>query len=149
MPADDILAGNKPSGELLSRRRLIQSATIVTDQSGIGAGPTDLTNLTVTFTALANRVYECCTNVTGVIVTASAAFKIEVFLDGVRIGRAGYVQGAAGDVIVTGSPVLSTPSSGSRTYKLVATRDSGTGTLTIAAASGETGVFYAKDIGAA
>lgn len=149
MPADDVLAGNKPSGELLSRRRLRAVATVSTDQSGIGAGPTDITNLAVTFTALPNRVYEICTNVSFVIAGADAGHEIEVFLDGAYIGRAGVTQGSPATFFVVTGSVLSTPSAGSHTWKLVATRFSGTGTLTLTASAGETAIFYVKDIGAA
>lgn len=146
---DDILAGETPSGEKLSRRAIKARAVLLADHSGIGAGPTNINDLSLTFTHLANRVYEICTNLTGTVVTSTSGWEIEVFCDGAYLGRAGIVNGAAGSFgSVTGTVLSIGQTAASHTYTLVATRFTGSGTLTVTATAGETAIFWAKDIGA-
>jgi hypothetical protein len=110
---------------------------------------TDLPGLTITFTAVANRLYELKASVVGY--TSVAGDRIAV---GIKEGSTTLQTGIMGQTLASNGEVvpvylISTFSAGSHTVKLTGRRDSGTGTTTFVAGSTIPAVFTVSDIGPA
>jgi hypothetical protein len=139
----DVSAGQAGPGGVVGYAEVTANQTLITTL-------TDLTSLTVTFTALANRRYR---------ITGKALFLSSVASDVVNFWIA---DGSSVNQNVTGwsSPstsfgvgalvqAIESPSAGSVTYKLRAERASGTGNVTMAAAATYPAFILVEDIGPA
>ncbi len=112
------LAGNLPRG-------IVGEARGTTQQTGITTTPTDLTGMTVTFTAVAGRKYKVSFDVPVLQVTTAANVIIRLLEGGVEVHRRTMtlaVSDQAGMVLVC----MVTPAAGSVTYKLDAQTTAGT-----------------------
>lgn len=122
----------------------IGQATVTANQTGIGGGPTDLTSLTVTFTAVASRRYK----ITGYgrVVQRTSGATAEVF-----------IRNAANTKLQTWSTTLGVdesgmasieitdvPGAGSATYKLSA--GVGAGTMDLTASATQPAFILVEDI---
>lgn len=124
------------------------SSVSVTSSQGSITTITDLTSLTITFTAIASRYYE----IRGMVMVQStvAADRVEV---AITDGSNTYVSAAS--ILTSTANVdqslnvfgLVSPGAGSVTYKLRALRVSGTGTVTMSASATRPALFLIKDIG--
>jgi hypothetical protein len=120
------------------------SATKTTAQNSIGTSATDLSSLTVTFTALAGRKYritgqatfvQAATASTAILYLLASGTQIALSSDAV-VGTFGRTQ----TVIAEHSP-----GAGSVTYKLQASCDSGT--INLSASSTAPSMILVEDIG--
>lgn len=120
------------------------SATRTSNQTGIGTSVTDLTSLTVTFTAVAGRKYRITGQAT-FVQSATASTAILYLLAGAtQIGlSAGEVVGTFGRTQTV--IVEHTPGAGSVTYKLQASCDAGT--MSVSASSTAPCSIIVEDIG--
>jgi hypothetical protein len=112
----------------------------------------DLSNLEVTFTALASRRYKI-TGHAGMASVNNAARWIGLVRKGsTTIGRFGQIIGYDSGNNATGmldGCIVDSPSAGSVTYKLSVERISGTGSATSAAAAENPAFILVEDIGPA
>lgn len=120
---------------------------VTSAQSGIGTSMTDVTNATVTFTAVANRLYRVSAQADMNHATTSENAQLQVILDGTAIATsviaittaAAYNDRMA--VIVT----TFTTTSGSHTVKLQAATKSGT--MTVQNATATPTILLVEDAG--
>lgn len=125
----------------------IGQATRTTAQSSIGTTVTDLTGLSVTFTALANRRYKITGNIS-VQQKGAASLSCQVLItDGSNTILQTSPQNAyAVDAIATCTPILLTTfSAGSQTVKLRASTF--TSTMNTLASSTQPGYLLVEDMG--
>jgi len=124
----------------------VGSATKTTDQGGISTSEVDVAGLSVTFTAVAARIYKVsallrCTY------TASAGVGVVRITDGSNTSLAASVHTHGGSESRTHSLfVVQNPGAGSVTYKVRAV--TGTGTMTAHGSSTAPGIILVEDIGA-
>ena len=106
-------------------------------QSGIGTSATDVTNATVTFAAVANRLYKVTAQADMIHATASENAQIQVLLDGTAIATSVVAITTVGGYNdrfgIIGTTFTTT--SGSHTIKLSASTKSGTMTVNHATAT--------------
>lgn len=130
-------------------RGAVAYAEVTSNQSGFGAGPTDITGLSVTFTAKAGRRYK---------VTGAADFGSIAELDqfnglirtggGTTLGRFGRIRGGnTSDATRMYGSVRVAPGAGSVTYKLSFERSSGSGTGSMSAAADNPAFIHVEDVG--
>jgi hypothetical protein len=87
-------------------------------QSGVGTGGTDLTDLTVTFTAAANRRYIALASVTARQRTAAGLVYLFIVADGNNVGGGLTSVTADGYCSLEATSKVFTPAAGSVTVKL-------------------------------
>jgi len=112
----------------------------------------DLSSLTVTFTALANRRYKITGHAGFAAVNNNARWLGYIRKGSTTIGRFGQIIGYDSGNNATGmldGCVIDSPSAGSVTYKLSAERIAGTGDATSAAAAENPAFILVEDIGPA
>jgi hypothetical protein len=113
----------------------ISHAIATASQTGITTTITDLTSLTVTFTASANRYYLIRGHITAQQNSAATAFEVRV-TDGSNTQIASCDQTViAGQALSTSVAVVVQPAAGSVTYKLRGLTNTGTADLIASAAS--------------
>jgi hypothetical protein len=124
-------------------------AQSVAAQAGIGAGPTDLTSLTVTVTTPASRRIKISSGGLLTYSDGTTGHVVDVFKDGVATNRvfASPRTATAGDPIWMSGYGIDTPSAGAHTYKLVAGRAFGAGTLTVTGSATAPAFILVEDIG--
>jgi hypothetical protein len=122
------------------------------NQTLTGAGPHDITNCSVTFTAVANRRYK----ISGLVQVAGAddnsRWSGRIVEGSTIIQRIGLLEGtdsANADRAVFSGFIVRSPSAGSVTYKLTVARDAGAGNLTAEASVLNPNVILVEDIGPA
>jgi hypothetical protein len=120
------------------------SAT-ATPQGGIAAGPTDLTSLSVTFTAVANRYYRTSIYVADFI-QSGAAGQVYMFLaeNGTAVNRMAF-KANAGDSFGANLQHIGAYTAGSRTHK--ATAGTSGGGLATSGSASEQNYIIVEDIG--
>jgi hypothetical protein len=122
---------------------------VTANQTGIAGAPTDLTNFTVTITVVAGRRLRIEGHAQCLTVTAPAAFFIAVQEGSTVLGRIGIGPGlATGERFDADGSTIITPTAGTHTYKLTATRFGGTGTLSVEHDTTNPGFILVEDIGA-
>jgi hypothetical protein len=119
-------------------------------QSGITTA-VDITGATVTFTAVANRMYEIQAQYDATSTVGLDLVQIQLLID--RVASQTYawsvnVAGAGNDRYGMLQSITRL-TAGSHTIKMQASRVSGTGSITLQNATATPGVFYVKDIGPA
>lgn len=120
-------------------------------QAGIAAGPTDLTSLSVTVTVpYAQHRIRITGQCQGLESAGSTGHAIDILEGATTLGRAGLVEPSAttNRMFVCGSVII-VPTAGSHTYKLTATRYSGTATLTVEASTTNPAWILVEDLGPA
>lgn len=131
---------NRPFG-------LMGRAAITASQAGITT-VTDVTGLSVTFTALANRWYRLSAEVyvsSSVNADVAAISITDASNAQIQSGQA-LCPAGVGTVKLTCSDVINT-TAGSKTYKVRASRASGTGTISIFAAATARATLTVEDLG--
>lgn len=124
----------------------IAYAQVTANQAGITT-ITDLTGLSVTFTAATGRRYK----ITGFALLSSSV-ATDVYRISLTDGSNNLLQLNENVASSTSAPIvmrIDTPSAGSLTYKLRATRQAGTGNVTLNAGPGLPAFILVEDIGAA
>lgn len=126
------------------------AGALATSNQGSITTVVDLTSLTVTFTAVANRIYEITGEVTMASTIATDVVAV-VIADGsnTQVQKRSAAIGIANVGASASASVEVTPSAGSVTYKLRGLRDSGTGTVTAVALANQPNLIRVKDIGPA
>jgi hypothetical protein len=123
-------------------------SAIATSNQGTFTTLVDLTSLTITFTAVANRIYrvtsECTFGATG---AAGDVALIIATGAGTQLQKRGTHAGGAGVGVSISASVDLTPSAGSTTYKAQAQRDSGADTWTAIATSTQPNLIRIDDMG--
>lgn len=122
-------------------------AQVVANQTGITT-VVDLTGLTVTFTAAAGRRYRISMSCKVLSTVVGDAVKVAITdSGGTEIQNAEIINqsGATGQSM--GCAVVLVPGAGSVTYKLRATRTSGTGSVSVLAGATSPAFILAEDIG--
>jgi hypothetical protein len=129
---------------------LVDEATRTSNVGTFTTTPTDLTGLTITWTAVTNRQY---------LIEGQADFTSSVAGDDVAIqittGADSLVQQARATLATVNRPQfihiagVVTPSAGSATYKLKAARSGGTGNITMSASATNYAWMRITDIGPA
>jgi len=123
----------------------------VTSTQGTFTGATDVTNASVTFTAVANRLYKVTAHVDITSSVTGDGAQVQVLVDGTAYATdivAVNIAGTGGDrfiKIITSFTIAA----GSHTVKLQAQRVTGTGNLTIQGATGSPTILIVEDIGPA
>jgi hypothetical protein len=129
---------------------LVAYASRTSNQLISVAGPTDLTDLTVTFMAQANRYYKITGHVPITSVDVDERWLVELRAGSTTIGRIGQIDGtdsSNNDVAVFDASIIHTPSAGNITYKLRAERTAGTGDANFFASSDNPAYILVEDIG--
>lgn len=122
-------------------------AQTTTATTGVTSSETDITGLSVTWTARANRRY-MVTAVCDVIDSGSTSVYVVSLKDGAsQLHRAAHVNGHTGANTVRVHYVNNTSISGSKTWKLTLVRASGAGTLSTTVAAGYPSFLLVQDIG--
>ena len=118
-------------------------------QAGI-TGITDLTGMSVTFTAIANRNYKVSYHIYGIPTVTNACFSVNL-QQGATIKQIANTNGGVATVgTTTGAVFVGTFSAGSVTLKLAGQLTSGsTGSITFQAASVLPWILVVEDIGPA
>lgn len=120
------------------------------NQTGIGAGPADVTSLTVTFTVVAGRRIRLTVLIDQFNFSdATTAFTFDLVKDAGGFGR--LVTASRLNTVDFGSgyaALLDTPSAGSHTYKVTTTRYVGAGTMSIFSTATNVSYLLAEDLGA-
>lgn len=118
-------------------------------QSGVGTSATDITNATVTFTAVANRLYKVTAQADLIHATTVENAQIQVLLDGTVIGTTslGIQTAAAYNDRMAVLATSFTTTSGAHTVKLSASVKSGT--MTVNHATTSPTIFMVEDAGPA
>lgn len=118
-------------------------------QPGI-TGVTDLTGMSVTFTAIANRNYKASYHVYGIPTVTNACYSVNL-QEGATIKQIANVNGGVATVGTTaGAVYVGTFSAGSHTLKLTGQLTTGsTGTINFTAASVLPWILVVEDIGPA
>lgn len=126
----------------------IGSATKSSNQGSITTG-SDVTGLSITFTAVANRKYKISTQ--GMMLSSSAndIFNWIINAGGSDIMLKSFIIPSTSFGVFTGCETVHTPSAGSITYKVRAARNSGSSTGTVVAGSGYEAILIVEDIGPA
>ena len=121
-----------------------QSTTATT---GVTTSETDITGLSVTFTARANRRYRV-TGVVDVIDSGSSSIYVVSLKDGgTQLHRAAHVNGHTGANTVQVLYSNNSSISGSKTWKLTLVRAGGAGTLSTTNASTYPSFLLVEDVG--
>lgn len=110
-------------------------AQVIADQTGIASSITDITSLTVTFTAVANRLYKLSANLIFTQLTSTGTLT-GFFREGsTELGRFFRMNNVVANQInpASGWCYVAAPSAGAHTYKLSASTSAGTVTVTAAA----------------
>jgi len=119
-------------------------AEVTSNQSGIGATPTDLTGLTLTVTVPADRLVRV-SGYTQVFTAGAVYAAVTMLEDGVDIGRVGRTAPGTGESTTVSAFTLVTPSAGSHTYKLQG--ESSSSTFTLEASASLPAWILVEDIG--
>ena len=127
-------------------RGVLGYAEVTADQSGI-TSEVDLTGLSVTVDVASGRRIKVTAKADFFSDTANDRIELRIKQDGTQVQR--DVHQNQSDAETAYTSVVLEPSAGSRTYKLTAVRVSGTGSVTMAAASGRPALILVEDIGAA
>lgn len=111
----------------------------------------DITGLSVTWTAYSNRIYELefVGNVTSSVAADEAFMTITDAANAAIAGTFSDMPGVAGRRYPCVVKARLTGVSGSVTYKVRGSRNTGTGNLQVIAAAGRPAIFWVKDIGPA
>lgn len=130
---------------------VVSTSTITSNQTGIGAGPTDLTGFSATFTAVSGRRYKV--TIKAQIVTGASTVHV-IYLDraGTDIGRFGLVEagtGGAARSMIASAILDSGFTPGTVTYKARCSRYTGSNTADIENSYGANGTFTVEDVGPA
>jgi hypothetical protein len=124
-------------------------AQVTANQTGIGAGPTDLTTLTATVTVVSGRRIKISAGGGQVSYSDTAtAHSVDVLEGATTLGRV-FISpslAAGGFALLSGSIIL-TPTAGAHTYKFTATRYLGTGTMALGAAPTQPAFILVEDVG--
>jgi hypothetical protein len=125
-------------------------AEVTANQTAIGAGPTDLTSLTSMVTVVAGRRLRITGHGQWSYSDTTTGHYVDVLEDGVGIGRVylGGPVGTSGYDMMDGF-VIRTPSAGTHTYKLTASRYFGSGTAALTGAAANPAFILVEDITAA
>jgi hypothetical protein len=128
----------------------IASSTKTSSQTLTGSGPHDITGMTATFTAVANRRYKISLvqRVSGA--TDGSVWAASIYEDTTFVGNVGRFSStdAGNDGTWTYSGfAIHTPSAGSVTYKLQISRPAGSGNLTAIGNLLDYSYFLIEDIG--
>lgn len=139
------------SGETRTPGGVIALAQITTGQGPITSGqatPTDITGLSVAFTAKAGRYYRTTARVEVQSTILNDAITVEI-CDGAnsRLQRCDKPLGAANVAGSLRDELTETLNPGSTTRKLRFFRSSGSGNISVAAASNNIGYILVEDIG--
>jgi hypothetical protein len=120
-------------------------AQATTNQGGITTN-VDVTGLTVTFTAVANRYYRLTASLFPGSTVATDLIRVQITDGSNNVLTAGQVTAGAGTVTLERS-VVRTFSAGSTTVKVRLQRNSGTGTITSNASADVPAQLIVDDIG--
>lgn len=127
---------------------LIGYSQATTNQTLIGGGETDLTDLTVTLTMPAGRQVKITVALIFQRTVADGRTNIIIYEDASQI-QFGNVQPVfANQSISLEKTITRAPTAGSHTWKVIAYTASGTGTSTLAAAVNFPALLYVEDLGA-
>lgn len=142
----DIDADQLPADAAIARGRM-GNVEVSSAQAGITT-LTDLTSVTITWTAVAGRRYRLAVQVTVTAVTNPASAAIFITDSGnTQAGSPGITPSlVAGDLATVTAFAVVTPGAGSKTYKVRIQRNGGTGTITAQPSSLVTS-FVVEDIG--
>lgn len=126
-------------------------ATATSNQSSITT-ETDITSLTLTFTAVANRYYEISTQVNWQTAVANDVVQLKIYDATASASLQGTLRiigntAANGGYDTLSAQVVTTFSAGSRTVKIRAALNSGTGPLNTYGAATNANFIYIKDVG--
>jgi hypothetical protein len=110
---------------------------------------TDVTGLSINFTAIANRRYKITTE--GMIRSSVAgdSFNWIITRDSTNLTFKSFTTTPINVAVFSGISYIDTPSAGSVTYKVRAARNVGTGTGTVQADTGYANFILVEDIGPA
>lgn len=150
--------GGYVAGDILtaSNMNLLPGGTVdyaikTSDQNITGAGPTDITSLTVTFTAVAGRRYKITGHCDVADVDEGDQWVGLVRTSAATIGRFGRIRGGVGspseDATTFDGSVVHVPGAGSVTYKLSLERISGSSDVDVIAAATNPAYILVEDIG--
>lgn len=129
-------------------RGVVGYAQVTAAQNGIGTAITDLTSLSVTFTALAGRRYRITGFAQWIYASGSPAVGVLRITDGANIQISeSNMPGSAAVFTTWHVQAVVTPSAGSVTYKLRANVNSGT--INVTASSTAPVFIMVEDLGAA
>lgn len=115
------------------------------DQSGVGVGPTDITGLSVTFTAVSTRLYRTTMSLVIQQVTSAASPTIAISDGAGTAQRQASVTLAANDLAIVTLVHIETGISGSITRK--GRIGTGAGTVTVVGTSQRNATFVVEDLG--
>jgi hypothetical protein len=135
------LANELPFGFVAYAQRTATQGGIVT--------ATDLTDLTVTFTALANRRYKITSSGMLRSSVSGDTFNWVIVRGSTRLSFRSFYTAPVNVAVFSGHTIIDTPSAGSVTYKIQAERNTGTGTGTLQAVADYPAFILVEDIGAA
>lgn len=128
---------------------VVAHTAILSDHTGIAAGPTDITGFTHTINTFANRLYRVSAGFTMYPSAASTGHAVNLFINGVDYGRMGLSETSSAGQIRTyihSGQVVNPGDLTNAVFKLTCTRFTGSGTVAIQCST--KAFFMIEDIGA-
>jgi hypothetical protein len=123
-------------------------AQVVVNQSGMGAGPTDFTGLSVSVVVPEGRRIRITGFLSAINYSdATSAYQFLIQQDGVQVGRLAITpRQPTTDFLTAHGSIVVSPSAGTHTYKIVATRYAGAGTTSLTAGTDNPSFILVEDI---